>query len=59
MYKEEVMSVGLLIAIILLIIVLVGIFAYRYRATYAGVGSFVAAIAALLLFLMAVGLIHV
>ncbi len=53
------MSVGLLIALILLIIVLVGIFAYRYRAAYAGVGSFVAAIAALLLFLMAVGLIHV
>ncbi len=53
------MSLGLLIAIILLIIVLAGIFAYRYRATYAGVGSFVAAIAALLLFLMAVGLIHV
>ncbi len=53
------MSVGLLIALILLIIVLAGIFAYRYQAKYAGPGSFVAAIAALLLFLMAVGLIHV
>jgi hypothetical protein len=53
------MSLGLIIALILLIVVLAGIFAYRWRATYATVGSFVAAIAALLLFLMAIGVIHV
>jgi hypothetical protein len=53
------MSLGLLIALILLIVVLAGIFAYRWRAGYQTVGSFVAAIAALLLFLMAIGVIHV
>ena len=53
------MSLALLIAIILLIVVLAGIFAYRANAAYGTVGSFVAAIAALLLFLMAVGVIHV
>jgi hypothetical protein len=52
------MSLELLIAIIFLIIVLAGIFSYRVNATYQGVGSFVAAIAALLLFLMAVHVIH-
>jgi hypothetical protein len=46
------MNLGLLIAIILLIIVLAGIFSYRINATYQSIGSFVAAIAALLLFLM-------
>jgi hypothetical protein len=53
------MSTHLIIALILLIVVLAGIFAYRYRASYATVGSFVAALAALLLFLMAIGVIHV
>jgi hypothetical protein len=52
------MSTHLLIALILLIVVLAGIFAYRYRAGYQAVGSFVAAIAALLLFLMAINVIH-
>lgn len=52
------MSLSLVIAIILLIVVLAGIFSYRINATYQSVGSFVAAIAALLLFLMAIGVIH-
>jgi hypothetical protein len=52
------MSLSLLIALILLIVVLAGIFAYRWRAGYQTVGSFVAAIAALLLFLMAINVIH-
>lgn len=52
------MSLELLIAIILLIIVLMGVFSYHINAAYQGVGSFVAAIAALLLFLMAVHVIH-
>jgi hypothetical protein len=52
------MSLSIIIAIILLIVVLAGIFSYRYRASYQTVGSFVAAIAALLLFLMAVGILH-
>jgi hypothetical protein len=55
---ETFMSTHLLIALILLIVVLAGIFAYRYRAGYQAVGSFVAAIAALLLFLMAINVIH-
>ena len=53
------MSLGLLIAIILLIIVFAGVFAYRVNAGYQHVGSFIAAICALLLFLMAVGVIHI
>jgi hypothetical protein len=53
------MSLSLLIALILLIVVLLALFAYRYRASYAGVGSIVGAIAALILFLMAIGVIHV
>ncbi len=53
------MNTSVLIAIILLIIVLVGIFAGRMNAAYHTVGSFVAAIAALVLFLMAIGVVHV
>ena len=53
------MSLGLLIALILLIIVFAGVFSYRMNAAYHTVGSFVAAIAALLLFLMALNIIHV
>lgn len=53
------MSTGVLIAIVLLIVVFAGIFIYRVRVGYQTVGSFVAAIAALLLFLMAVGVLHV
>lgn len=53
------MSLGLLIAIILLVVVFAGIFAYRVRPGYQTVGSLVAAICALLLFLMAVGVIHI
>jgi len=52
------MSVNLLVAIILLVVVFAGIFVYRVQVGYQTVGSFVAAIAALLLFLMAVGVIH-
>jgi hypothetical protein len=53
------MDLSLLIAIILLIIVLVGIFSYKVNATYQNAGSFIAAIAALLLFLMAIHVIHI
>jgi hypothetical protein len=52
-------DLSLLIAIILLIIVLAGVFSYRVSTTYQGAGSFIAAIAALLLFLMAVHVIHI
>ena len=52
------MSVNLLIALILLVIVFAGIFVYRVRVGYQTLGSFAAAIAALLLFLMAAGVIH-
>lgn len=52
------MSLSLLIAIILLIVVLAGIFSYRINVAYQTVGGFIAAIAALLLFLMAIGVIH-
>jgi len=53
------MSLGLLIALILLIVILACLFVGRYRAEFATPGSFIAAICALLLFLMAVGVIHV
>ncbi len=53
------MNTSVLIAIILLIIVLVGIFAYRVNDAYRSIGSFVAAIAALVLFLMAIGVVHI
>jgi hypothetical protein len=53
------MSLGLLIAIILLIIVLAGIFSYRFNPAFQTAGGFIAAIAALLLFLMAIHVIHV
>jgi len=52
------MDTSLLISIILLIVVLAGIFSYHINVAYQGVGSFVAAIAALLLFLMAIHVIH-
>lgn len=52
------MSLSLLIAIILLIVVLAGVFSAHVNAAYQTVGGFVAAIAGLLLFLMAVGVIH-
>lgn len=52
------MSLGLIIALILLIVVFAGLF-YSPPAPYGSVGKFVAAICALLLFLMAVGVIHV
>lgn len=53
------MDTSLLIAIILFIVVLAGIFSYRVNAAYQGAGSFTAAIAALLLFLMAIHVIHI
>ncbi len=53
------MSIGLLIAIILLIIILLGAFAGRWNAAYGNIGSVAVAIAALILFLMAVGLVRV
>ncbi len=52
------MSLFLIISVLLLIIVLAGLF-YRPPAPYSTVGSFVAAIAALLLFLIAVGVLHI
>jgi len=52
------MSLALLLAIILFLVVLAGIFSYRINAAYQGIGSFVAAIAALILFLMAIQVIH-
>jgi hypothetical protein len=52
------MDLSVLIAIILLIVVLAGVFSYRVSATYQSAGSFIAAIAALLLFLMAIHVIH-
>lgn len=53
------MSLGVLIAIVLLIVVLAGVFSGHINAAYGRVGGFIAAIAALLLFLMAVGVIHI
>ena len=53
------MSIGLIVAIILLIVALAGIFSPAVNARYGRVGGFVAALAVLLLFLMAVGVIHV
>lgn len=52
------MSLALVIAIILLLIVLAGIFSYRVNALYQNAGSLIAAIAALLLFLLAINVIH-
>jgi hypothetical protein len=57
--KDSIVGLSLLIAIILLIVVLGGIFSYRINASYQMAGGFVAAIAALLLFLMAVNVIHI
>lgn len=53
------MSLALLIAIILLLIILFGAYAGRFNATYAPIGSLAVVIAALILFLMAVGLVRV
>ena len=53
------MSLGLLIALVLFIVVLAGLFSWSFGPQYQRVGSFVAAICALLLFLMAVGVVHV
>jgi hypothetical protein len=47
-----------IIDIILLIVILAGIFSYRVRATYQTSGGFVAALAALILFLIAMRVIH-
>jgi hypothetical protein len=52
-FKETIM-LGLIIAIILLIVVLAGIFSSYANAAYGRPGGFVAAIAALILFLMAI-----
>jgi len=52
------MSLAIVIAIILLIVALGGIFSWRYNATYQGPGSILAAIAVLLLFLLAINVIH-
>jgi hypothetical protein len=58
--KKEgtIMTTSMLIAIILFVIVLAGIFSYRINATYYSIGSIIAAIAALLLFLIAINAIH-
>ena len=53
------MGLSLLIAIILLIVTFAGIFSYKVNVTYQTLGNFVAAIAALLLFLMAIHVIHI
>ena len=53
------MHLSVLIAIILLIVTLMGIFSYKVNVTYQTFGNIVAAIAALLLFLMAIGVIHI
>lgn len=52
------MSVHLLISIILFVVILLGLFSGRYRAEFANVGSIIAAIAALFLFLMAINVVH-
>jgi hypothetical protein len=57
------MHLSVVIAIILLIVVFGGLFSYRVNAvntnaSYQTVGSFVAGIAALLLFLMAIGVLN-
>lgn len=51
------MSLALLLAIILLIVVLAALF-YTPPAPYGSAGKFIGAICALLLFLIAVGVIH-
>ena len=52
------MSVFLLIALVLFIVILVGLF-YAAPAPYGNAGKFVAAICALLLFLIAIGALHI
>lgn len=52
------MHLSVVIAIVLLIVTLSGIFSYKVNAAYQTFGGFVAAIAALLLFLMAITVIH-
>lgn len=52
------MTTAILLAIILFVLVLAGIFSYRFNASYQSIGSIIAAIAALLLFLLAINVIH-
>lgn len=52
------MGVSVLIAIILLIVTLAGIFSYKVNAAYQTFCGFVAAIAALFLFLLAIHVVH-
>jgi uncharacterized BrkB/YihY/UPF0761 family membrane protein len=52
------MHSNVILAIVFLIVTLAGIFSYRVNAAYQTFGGFVAAIAALLLFLMAINVIH-
>jgi hypothetical protein len=52
------MHSNVILAIVFLIVTLMGIFSYRVNAAYQTFGGFVAAIAALLLFLMAINVIH-
>ncbi len=49
---------GLIIAIVLLIAIFFGVFGYRLNPLYQTFGGFVAAIAALVLFLIAIHVIH-
>lgn len=53
------MHLSVLIAIVLLIVTLLGIFSYKVGAEYQTFGNVVAAIAALLLFLMSINVIHI
>ena len=48
------MSTHLIFALLLLIVILCGIFAYRVNAAYHSAGSIITAIASILLFLMAI-----
>ena len=53
------MSLHVLIALVLLVVVLCGLFAGRFRPDYVVVGSIVGALCAVLLFLMAIGALGV
>lgn len=52
------MNTNVLIAIIMFVIVVLGMFAYRVNQAYQTLGNVVTFIAALILFLMAIGVIH-
>jgi hypothetical protein len=52
------MHLSVLIAVVLLIVTLAGIFSYRVNVAYQSFGGFIAALAALLLFLLAINVIH-